>query len=327
VLILLATIYGVFRGEDMGELKDALAQCRTGWIVCAAGCVLAFILCDAANLYLLLDSFGMGLRQGTCFFSAAVGFFFAAITPSSSGGQPMQIYYLREKGIPVSVSTVALMVMSVAYKLVLVLLGLVLALFGRGVLREYLGGMMFLFHIGMLLTAGFAVFLLLMLFRPGAAKGILIWGMSVLEELRIMKKREERQTELEVAMDLYGDAAQHVKDHPKLMLSVFGLMILRRAALFTVTWCVYRALGLSGAGWPMIALLQAVIAICADMLPLPGGMGISEGLFMKVFAPAFGALVVPGVLLSRGIGHYGQLIFCAVFTLIAAASMNREREE
>ena len=323
VLIFGATLYGVFHGEDMGELKEALSRCRTGWIACAAGCVFAFLVFDALNMRLLLGSIGMPPPPGCCFLSTAVGFFFCAITPSASGGQPMQVYYLRKKGVPGSVTSVALLVTAIFYKLTLVLVGLGLLFAGHGYLQARLGGMMFFFHLGMILTAGWTAFLLLMLFRPGMAKGIVIWLMTVLEELHIMKNREKYQAAMDEVMESYAAASEHLKKHPRLMAEVFGIMILRRGALLSVTWCVYRALGLSGVSWPEIMMLQAVISICADMLPVPGGMGASEGLFLRVFGLAFGDVVLPGMLLSRGIGHYCQLILCAVFTLIAAATMNR----
>ena len=324
-LVLLATLYGVFHGQDMEALGEALAQCRADWLVWAAVCVAAFILCDAGNMWQLLDSFGMGLSRRLCFLSSCVGFFFCAVTPSASGGQPMEVYYLRKKGIPVTVSSMALLVMTIAFKLTLVIPGTLLLAFGRSFLAEHLGGMMFLYYIGMALTGGWTVFLILLMFRPRLARAILIWGMSVLEELHILKDRERRQTSLEVAMDLYRDTSEHIRSHPALMLKVFLVALLRRCAILSVTWCVYRALGLSGTGWITVVLLQAVISVCADMLPVPGGMGASEGLFLKAFSPVFGSMALPGMLLSRGLGHYCQMLLCGLFTLPAVAFMGRSR--
>ena len=53
-----------------------------------------------------------------------------------------------------------------------------------------------------------------------------------------------------------------------------------RFALFTATWFVYKAFGLSGQSAWLIILLQSTISVSVDMLPLPGGMGISEKLFL-----------------------------------------------
>ena len=59
----------------------------------------------------------------------------------------------------------------------------------------------------------------------------------------------------------------------------------RELALFAATWFVYRAFGLSGTSFFDILFLQAVIAVAVDMLPLPGGMGISETLIFEYFSP------------------------------------------
>jgi len=55
------------------------------------------------------------------------------------------------------------------------------------------------------------------------------------------------------------------------------------------------------------------------MLPLPGGMGISENLFPEIFLPVFGAsLILPGMVISRGISYYTQLLISAVMTVVSA---------
>ncbi|MEI3192647.1 MAG: hypothetical protein V8S22_00990 [Lachnospiraceae bacterium] len=44
----------------------------------------------------------------------------------------------------------------------------------------------------------------------------------------------------------------------------------------------------------LVVILQAVISVSVDMLPLPGGVGVSEGLFMTMFEPVFGEKLLPG---------------------------------
>ncbi len=60
------------------------------------------------------------------------------------------------------------------------------------------------------------------------------------------------------------------------------------------------------------------------MLPLPGGMGISETLFLKIFPPVFGStLLLPAMVLSRGLGYYGELLVSAVFTIVAQLTIGK----
>ena len=98
--------------------------------------------------------------------------------------------------------------------------------------------------------------------------------------------------------------------------------------MFTVTYWVYCSLGLKGHGIATITVLQSVISVSVDMLPLPGGMGISETLYLLMFGAVFGeARLLPSMLLSRGIAYYGQLLISASMTCAAHLVIGRTAEE
>ncbi len=84
-----------------------------------------------------------------------------------------------------------------------------------------------------------------------------------------------------------------------------------------MTWVVYLAFGLSGTAVWDVVMLQAVVSVSVDMLPLPGGMGISEALFLRIFPLVFGEMLLPAMVLSRGLGYYSQLLISAAFTAAA----------
>ena len=75
-------------------------------------------------------------------------------------------------------------------------------------------------------------------------------------------------------------------------------------------------------------ILQGTIAVAVDMLPLPGGMGISEQLLLRIFLPIFGSqLLLPGMILSRGLGYYTELFISAIFTIVANFTIGRREED
>lgn len=91
--------------------------------------------------------------------------------------------------------------------------------------------------------------------------------------------------------------------------------MLQRMALFAVTWLVYRSFGLGDAGLWQIIALQTMISLSVDMLPLPGGIGASETSFIIMFEKVFGqSLVLPGMLLSRGISYYALVLISGAVT-------------
>ena len=318
------TIYGVFHGEDLSSMMDAIHRADKRWLIPGIALVAFFIWGESIIIWYMMRSSGIQLKKRTCFLFSSVGFFFSCITPSASGGQPMQIYYMKKEKISIPVSTVILMIVTITYKLVLVVIGIGIAIFGRGFLHKYLEGILPVFYLGLALNIFCVTFMTILVFHPLLAKAIMVKGMKLLERLHLVKKKDGRLKKLEDSMDTYRNTAAYLKNNPFVIVKVIGITFIQRMALFAVTWFVYQAFGLHGTGFWEILFLQAVISESVDMLPLPGGMGISETLFLNIFSPVFGGLLLPGMVLSRGLGYYGELLISAAFTVVAQLTIGKK---
>ena len=318
------TIYGVFHGEDLSSMMDAIHRADKRWLIPGIALVAFFIWGESIIIWYMMRSSGICLKKRTCFLFSSVGFFFSCITPSASGGQPMQIYYMKKEKISIPVSTVILMIVTITYKLVLVVIGIGIAIFGRGFLHKYLEGILPVFYLGLALNIFCVTFMTILVFHPLLAKAIMVKGMKLLERLHLVKKKDGRLKKLEDSMDTYRNTAAYLKNNPFVIVKVIGITFIQRMALFAVTWFVYQAFGLHGTGFWEILFLQAVISVSVDMLPLPGGMGISETLFLNIFSPVFGGLLLPGMVLSRGLGYYGELLISAAFTVVAQLTIGKK---
>lgn len=239
----------------------------------------------------------------------------------------MQVYYMKKEKVPIPVAAVILMVVTITYKFVLVAIGLGIICFGQGFLHQYLEGILPVFYLGLLLNVFCVSFMTVLVFHPALAEGILTKGMGILEKIRILRHREERQEKLRRSMEVYRETAIYLRDHLRVIVWVILISFVQRFALFAVTWTVYLAFGLSGTPVWDVILLQAVISVSVDMLPLPGGMGISEALFLNIFIPVFGAVILPGMILSRGLGYYSQLLISAFFTVVAQIYYSRKGQK
>ena len=318
------TIYGVFHGEDLSSMMDAIHRADKRWLIPGIALVAFFIWGESIIIWYMMRSSRIQLKKRTCFLFSSVGFFFSCITPSASGGQPMQIYYMKKEKISIPVSTVILMIVTITYKLVLVVIGIGIAIFGRGFLHKYLEGILPVFYLGLALNIFCVTFMTILVFHPLLAKAIMVKGMKLLERLHLVKKKDGRLKKLEDSMDTYRNTAAYLKNNPFVIVKVIGITFIQRMALFAVTWFVYQAFGLHGTGFWEILFLQAVISVSVDMLPLPGGMGISETLFLNIFSPVFGGLLLPGMVLSRGLGYYGELLISAAFTVVAQLTIGKK---
>ena len=72
------TLYGVFHGEDLSGLKDAIKECNILWLIPAVPLVLFFIAGESIVIWHMLDCYGIYVKERFCFlFSATDGSCFA----------------------------------------------------------------------------------------------------------------------------------------------------------------------------------------------------------------------------------------------------------
>ena len=99
ILIFSITVYMVFKGEDLGEIIHTVRQADPVYLLISVGCVVLFILGESVIIFYMMRTLGAKVKMGHCALYSFVGFFFSCITPSASGGQPMQIYLLGQSPV------------------------------------------------------------------------------------------------------------------------------------------------------------------------------------------------------------------------------------
>lgn len=312
------TCYMLFKDQELDEIWRTIQMADKRYILFGIILVIIFVCCESVIIYYMMRSLKKEVHLKNCIRYSFIGFFFSCITPSASGGQPAQIYYMKKDRIEIPVATLVLMIVTITYKFVLVLTGVVLLLFCRPMIRTYMQDTGFWLYLGLILNVGCVALMYILIFKPRLTKKLMHLGLVFLEKCRFVKHKKERTERLSGSMDKYKESAYFFRDHKGVVFHVLLISIFQRFCLFYATYVVYRAFGLEGHGAFEILILQAAISIAVDMLPLPGGVGISEALFLSIFRPVFGsALVMPAMLLSRGISYYALLLISALVTVAA----------
>jgi len=265
----------------------------------------------------MMHTIGQKVKLSHCILYSFVGFFFSCITPSATGGQPAQIYFMKKDKIPLTLSTLILMIVTITYKMVLIMIGAVVLILRPGKIIGFLEPVLGLCYLGFFINVIFVGFMLILVFHPSLAKNILVSLVETLGKLHIVRKKERYMAKIEKAMEQYKDVAFYFRTHKIVMCNVLCITIIQRMLIFYVTYLTYRSFGLSGTNFFIIVILQGMISVAVDMLPLPGGMGISEKMFLSIFTPVFGSMTLPAMIVSRGLSFYTELILSAIFTVVA----------
>ena len=329
LVITLLTLHLIFKEQELPEIIRDLKSADMRWIAGGAAAAVAFVAGESVIIHYMLRV----LEQKTSFFRCLkysfIGFFFSYITPSSTGGQPMQMYHMKKDKIKIGYSTLIMLLITIAYKSVLILLALGFLIFNFGTVEQYAGDMKWLIVLGFVLNLSFIALLLLVFLKPIWARALGIKTVGLLSKLRVIKrKNKDKYTEKVIRIcDTYAMGADYIKKNTAVVFKIFVLTALQRICLFSVTWIVYKAYGLSGTRFIDILTLQIIIAVAVEMLPLPGAAGISEGCFLLTFTEIFGEeLVKPALLINRGLTFYLILLIGAAVTF-GAHIINIKREK
>ena len=119
--------------------------------------MLLFFFMEAYNIKSILKTFGEKISIFKAYKFTLIGFFFSAITPAATGGQPMEIYYMKKEKISGAHATMALLIQLCGFQISTLSLGVICAIINPGVLK---GGLLLLFLVGVTIN-GFALLLML----------------------------------------------------------------------------------------------------------------------------------------------------------------------
>ena len=161
------TCYILLKDHSMGNLWAVLKNADLRFVLLGLLLMVLFVGCEAAVIRLLAGTWGGSVPWKRAMQYSFAGFYFSSITPSSTGGQPMQLYYMVRDGMSAARSSFALLTITAMYQLMALAYGV-----GMGLLKfSYLMGLplalKLLICFGILANGISVAFILLILFcRP-----------------------------------------------------------------------------------------------------------------------------------------------------------------
>lgn len=325
VVLIIGTLYFVLKDQEIDLLFECIESAKKSWLFIGLILVILFITLESVIINYLMKSLSYKVKLSQCVKYSFIGFFVSAITPSATGGQPAQMFYMKKDGISIAVSSLVMLVVTVAYKLVLLILGGVMLLLNFDTAMTHIKGIEIILIFGIAVNVVIVGVMLLLIFKQSLAKKLAGNFILFLGKHKIIKNHSRIVKNLLYAITKYDKGAEYLKSHKRVLFNTLVITFIQRLSLFSITYIVYKAFGLSGTSAMEIITLQIIISLAVDNLPLPGGMGASEGIFMMffeyIFTPQF---LTAGLLLSRGLNYYSIIILGGI-VLIYAQLQSRKK--
>ena len=260
-----------------------------------------------------------------------IGLYYGALTPSSTGGQPMQVVYMRRDNIGTGTATGIIGVKFVVYQLSLCAIYIAAMLFaGRDFYIEY-KEVFFLTTVGFLVNLALVIIIGLSLFNRTFIDKCCAGIINLLVKLRILKTQEKAdaaRSSFAKTMNEFHESMSYIMKHKFKVFISFIISVINLLCLFAIPYCVYRAMGLNEKTLFELLALQAFLYLAISFIPTPGSAGASEGGFYLFFGKVFPSeQIFAGLLLWRFLTYYVILFVGSGLVLVEELRQDRKQKK
>ena len=320
-LLFIGTYYIIFKDQDIYSLVENLKHVNLVYIFIGFMLMICFYLLEAINVKNILNSFGEKITLKQTFNSTLIGAFFSAITPASSGGQPMQVYYLSKKdGIKVSHSTLALLIHLLGHQFSIVSIGIICAVLNPIIFETKL---MYLFIIGTSFNLIVLFLYFVLIFSNRITNKLVNLARKIIKFLKL-KNYKEIDKKINDELKLFHESSKYIKDHRKEFFKAMFIAILQVLSNYSVAYFVYRSFGLNDFSFLYIISLQAILFCTVSCIPLPGSVGISETVFLIIYSLIYPEMLLHNaLLLHRGVSFYIFVLINLIVVLVNSIKISK----
>lgn len=329
VSVVLVTYFCISK-DGLVDLVKSNIDLNIFWLIMAVLCQLGNMIIDSFLLYLYIRreykdfTFSDGIK------SSFIGSFFSAITPSASGGQPMQVVFLSTKRIDAGYSTSCLIQKFLVYQITstaftLFALALKLDFFIQTVNTPLLWLFLIAGFISQVAVTGLIMFAS---FNSKISGWLLRLTEKLLGKISFVKEPEKHVKKLGDQIELFHNGNKALIKSPSLMVSSFVLIFVQILLIMLVPYCVYRGFSLNSATVVEIVCSQSFVSLASAMMPLPGATGAAELAFSVFYGVFFGATMLKSALLMwRVITYYAVIVISAPFSMLTKKKSVEDNEE
>lgn len=312
----------IFMSGDLNGIVNDLSTLKFSWVLAAIACAALYLLARAISVKYYLTRQGYRFRLCDALLVTGVGQFYSAVTPMATGGQPMQVYYMTRKGIPVSAATAVVSVKFLAFQFSLILLSIVGLICNFNAVNDALGPLKAFLVLGYILSLALPAALLLMSVNQTLLNKISGGIIALLKKMRLLKDPGAALKNLRGTLGEYRDSLMTLRSKPRVAVILICLSTLQVLFFGGIVVCLYRAFGLSGTSDFQLFTLQLSLLIMASFIPLPGASGAQEGGFYLMLLSAFSEnLIMPAIIVWRFFTYYLLMLLG-----LAAVSADAVRE-
>ncbi len=317
IVLIIFTYQFLFKNYNPKEVLIDIFNCNSIYIIMAFIAMLVFLFFDSYYMKRVLKYLNINISLLKSLGYSFTEIYFSAITPSSMGGQPVQMYEMKKDKIPYETSAVVVLLKTVISKAGLLFLAFILFLVYHSLLftRNHL--FQWFVYLGFITTILVTLMFGVLIYSKKISNLLMRFIYFVFNHNRWLRKKDHLPKKLENMLNNYHECALLTKKYPKMFLESFLILLGRRICLLSVAYFVYSSFSLTEHNILELIFFQITITLGSDLMPTPGGVMVNEALAMEANELLYGAVfAMPGMLITRFISFYLLVLTSAIGYII-----------
>lgn len=306
--------------DGIDNIVNSLKKISIGFLFIAVLCIVIYWLLEATCLHMVTKAIYPKQKFKNTLIVSMLGQYYNCITPSSSGGQPMQAYYMVKNGTPLPAAMTSLLCKFIVYQFTLTLYSVFVLLLRFTYFTQDLAPLMALVLLGFTINCIVIILLLMLAFFKKSVIKLSDWIIKVLSKIKVVKNPEERREFFHKQIDDYHENFKFIKSQPVLIIKMFILTVAQLTVYFAISYVIYLGFNLSGTDFLTILSCQAFVLMVSAFMPLPGALGAAEGsytaFFKDIFKTTTNTFVGVSTFIWRFLTFYLPIILGLVLSLL-----------
>ncbi|MDY4085364.1 MAG: lysylphosphatidylglycerol synthase transmembrane domain-containing protein [Ruminococcus bromii] len=273
---------------------------------------------------------------------ALVGVFFGAVTPSNTGGQPMQLFLLSKKKVGIGFGSACLTQKFIVYQIISTAFSMLAVVVRFKYLQDaFINIWSTLFIIvGFVVQLAVTALFLIVSFSSKITHKIIQIVYWIMVHIKFVKNPEHKKESIEKEFAMFHKSNKELMHNKKRLVAIYICVAIQVLAILSVPYFIYLSFGM-----PKIAVangqqpaslfdficIQSFVLFTSNLVPLPGASGGAELAFSIYFTPFFviGGVqkIKPAILLWRLTTYYGSIIISAPFSYYTKGRKEFEENE
>jgi len=262
---------------------QAIRQMKFKYLLLALFLGALSISIDSLVLQILSFTTGTKINFFYCVETILFYMFLSSITPTVTGGEPLMVYQLTQKGMPLGKATSVIIVRGILIVSIIAIAAPIIVYFHGELIQNII--LKSLFHYIAIFLFLIMAFLLYTFLNP-------LKGEEVIHKICLMVERykplahyaEKLEKKLNVWIDDFSSSLKEFfKYKKKILLAGSVLSASALAANYLIAYVILKGLNYHV---PVLEVLmvQCVLYFLLYFTPTPGGTGVAEGGFYAMFA-------------------------------------------